>query len=64
MVFIYFYFLQCSVCAQHCFRGMGGRQSQFAGGTAELQALNKVMVWNGPNDQECTHLLAMLALGL
>lgn len=43
---------------------MGGRQSQFAGGTAELQALNKVMVWNGPNDQECTHLLAMLALGL
>lgn len=52
------------MCAQHCFRGMGGRQSQFAGGTAEPQALNKVTGWNGPNDRERTHLLAMLALGL
>lgn len=49
LLFIFFFFLflfsWCSVCAQRCFKGVGGCQSHFAVGAAEPQLVCRVTHW-------------------
>lgn len=45
LFFFLFLFSWCSVCAQRCFKGVGGCQSHFAVGAAEPQLVCRVTHW-------------------